>query len=165
MPKRNPIILCVAALCLLAVVALFAWQIRQTEFPRSLFLCALQGAKQEVSFVCPKGDHFNLVVGLPKEPPNSTGHVAGTLSVTCGTRKVDLSFDTRGQTRANWLQMSNLDGYIVTWPLGKPAFPLDRQLGTSNQAVIQIELKVSDVPGPASLWLTYLAKGRENSPK
>lgn len=145
-------------IALIAVAAIFLQSVRRISIPQRQSLGQLHPGGQDVSFVCPKGDHFNLVVGVPKNRDASESQVSGRLLLKIQTNTfAELVFDSQKSTKANWLEKENLDAWVITLPVNEPARQLDQQL--KDGVLIHVHIEANTSPGnTASLWLTYLTR-------
>lgn len=145
-------------LIVLAVLAaLFFQSVRRVEIPQRQLLCRLNSGTQELLFVCPKGNHFNLVVGMPKGDAISKLEVFGKFSIKAGTNSItEFEFDTGKCTKANWLDKENLDSFVITLPTNEPPNRLDEQLQKASSIAVDVETN-GLIGNSISLWLTYLA--------
>jgi hypothetical protein len=154
--RQIGLIVVVAALVLAAVV--LHQVLGRISIPQRQLLCQLQAGGQEVSFVAPKGDHFNLVVGVPKKRTNAEVGLSGKLSLRVGANLVgEMQFDARESPKANWLDKDSLDAYVITLPSNGSPKHFDQHLKHGSVVAIQVETTASPGEG-ASLWLTYLTR-------
>ncbi len=143
---------------LIVAVALFVLSVRRVSIPQRQLLCQLQPGDQDVSFVCPKGHHFNFVIGVPKTRVVSNVEISGKLLLKTGTNSLgDIVFDTQKSTQSNWLESENLDASVLTLPLQGPSKQLDQQLNGGLLINLRVEAKIP-LENTASLWLTYLTR-------
>jgi hypothetical protein len=154
--RNAGVILFVVAL--IVAGAVFLQRVRRVSVPQRQLLCQLRPGEQDVSFVWPKGHHFNLVIGVPKNGAASGAEVSGKLLLKAGTNLVgEFVFDTQKSTTANWLEKENLDAYVITLPINNPPRQLDQQVKDGSLIDLHIEAKASS-ENATSLWLTYLTR-------
>jgi hypothetical protein len=147
----------VAILLIIGLVAYLVESIRTISIPRRMLLCQLHEGMQTQTFVCPKGDHFDLIIGVPMDKKLPV-QIAGNLLIGIDSNSgPSLRFSTEYSTRGNWLQTKHLDAYIINWPTTSAPVRLDKMLIGGKPAHISVEL-IAPVEGSASLWLNYLAK-------
>ena len=154
MRKLLPVgIICIGLVLLLGIVFQYAWGIK---IPRRLLIGPIRPGTQDLVFQAPNGDHYHIVVGVPRDRTGPLQRVHGNLLIGGGSNQaVRIPFDTADSTPANWLRAENLEAFVVTWPLKRPALDLDKQLFKQGRVSIRVEANGAEVRG-ATLWLCYL---------
>jgi hypothetical protein len=144
-----------AVVLLIAGIAVLIHMVRRISIPQRRLLLQLEPGKRNISFTVPSGHHFNLVVGVPKDIAAS-GEI-GDLVVKSGTNFIGhFVVDTRQSAKANWLDVENLDGYVITMPVKDSSRRLSEQLKIGTDVTLYMDT-FSSGTGGMSLWLTYLA--------
>jgi hypothetical protein len=147
--------ICIGLLLLLGVVFQYAWR---TKIPRRLLIGPIRAGTQELVFEPPRGDHYHIVVGVPRDATGAPQRVYGNLLIRTGSNQVvHIPFDTGNSTLGNWLAAEHLDALIVTLPRNGPAPNLDKQWSSHGRVFIKVEASGADFAG-ASLWLCYLER-------
>jgi len=146
-------------LAFLFLSAIFAFQYAwRTKTPRQLLVGQMRDGQQAFSLQVPSGDHYHLVVGIPRAANIQHSRVHGVLSITSGSNQVlRIAFDSANSTTGNWLASNNLDAFIISLPLKDPAINIDKQLSRGGQITVRLESEGADASG-ASLWLCYLER-------
>jgi len=128
------------------------WRIKT---PRYLLLGALQPGVQELAFEIPKGDHYHIVIGVPKSEHGKT-QVYGIISLKSGSNLItEFNFDTATCAEGNWLDRENLTSFVVTLPRNGTQQTLDGWLANRSSISANIEANGTNVT-VASFWLYYL---------
>jgi hypothetical protein len=145
-------------LALILAAALFLQSVRRTTIPQRQLITQLQRGNHHIALVWPKGDHFDLVIGVPKGHTVPDLRVAGQLLLRTGTNLLmSLTFETQNCSKANWLEDEHLDGYVLTLPSNES--PKHLQSQPKEGASVDIQMEITDLSSDtASLWLTYLAR-------
>jgi len=144
-------VLCVMLILAIALAFQYFWRIKT---PKRQLLGQLHAGSQEIVFKVPKGDHFQIVLGLPQNEQSLNSRVYGTISLKNGTNQIaDFQFDTTNSTTGNWLDKQNLNAFIITFQRNESLRNLDRHPSIS----MNIEAHGTNVDA-ASLWLSYLER-------
>lgn len=144
--------------------AFMLWGIKfragKTELPRQLLLTSATNEWKAATFSLTKGDHYNLVLGLPRGTEVKAGEFLGNVALLHGSRVLlEVPFDVVIATPASWLMNQNLDAYILTWPTNSAPTRLDAIVEPGRSYTVTISF--SNGPPPVgSLWLTYLQEWR-----
>ena len=148
-------IICGVLVLLIGVVFQYAWR---SKIPRRLLIGPIRPETQDLVFQLPKGDHYHIVVGVPRDRTGPPQRVRGNLLIGSGSNQViQIPYDTADSTPGNWLRAENLDAFIVTLPLNGPALDLDKRLSKEGRISMRVEASGAEVGG-ASLWLCYLER-------
>jgi hypothetical protein len=148
-------IVCVLLILAFALVFQYLWRVR---IPKHQLLGQLHPGSQDIAFKSPKGDHYQIVVGLPQNEQRVKPRVYGTISLKNGTNQIaEFQFDTANCTAGNWLAGENLNAFIVTFPHNESLRNLDGQLAKKLPVCVHIEADGTNVEA-ASLWLSYLER-------
>gem|GEM_PF-1349034 len=125
------------------------------KVPQKLLLCSLTTPEQDISFACPSGDHFDLVIAFKK---NNEGHrdgLKGSLLIKANSFTNSIVFDTRKCISCNWLHDDSLEEYAISLPADGKPINLDSQFKSGSIITISFKTTNENVES-ASIWLCYL---------
>lgn len=140
---------------LLAAGAFVFLRARAVSISQHQLITPLKLGRCDSSFVCPKGHHFNFIIGVPKNNQFTT--LRGTLSLQSGTNHFELRFEDEMLLSCNWLEREGLQGYIIRSPQKESWMILERFLKINSSVVVNVKVDKLD-QNETSLWLAYLAR-------
>ena len=151
---------CVFLVLLLGWIGSIVFAASRKPVPANTLICQLGHKKEHVSFLCPEGDHFQLVIGVPFDAAHIGTYLVGTIKIGIGTQvSGSIDFDTRSSQPANWLENEGLNAFIVTWSKESPMLLLNKCAAGKTKAAVQIDLQDASTDS-GSLWLSYMAPAK-----